>query len=103
MDQGGGILSNTRGYKKPDVTCPELDEELLRRLQRNDPDIVGLTIDEGEFRDKGVGSIIGNSTHLTILIVVVHSDEWDGDSWLHELCRGLSQNQSIEWFSQDIQ
>ncbi len=101
MEQIGGIFSNTRGYKKPNVACPELDEVLLRRLQRNDPDVVGLTIDEGEFWIEGAGAIIGNNTCLTTLLIVTNNDEWEEDSWLHELCRGLSHNRSIEWFSLD--
>ena len=95
-------MSSARGYKKPVVDCPALDDEVLRLIERNDPEVVGLTIEGGEFWVEGAGRIIGENECLTVLHIVLQDAEWEEDSWLGDVCRGLAHNRSIEWLKLDV-
>ncbi|KAL3765386.1 hypothetical protein ACHAWU_002304 [Discostella pseudostelligera] len=82
-------------YSKPFVLCHELDGEILRQLERDDPDIAGLFVNGFDFWVEGAGRIIGGNTRLKVLLIVIDNDVGE-DSWLDELCRELSHNRSIE-------
>ena len=78
------------------------DEEALLRLERNDPLVGGLVID-GTYWTERAGRVIGDSTllsHLTIVVRVAKKNANGSSSssprWLDELFSGLARNRSIE-------
>lgn len=90
-------------YQAPDVKHHYADDnEVLRRLSNNDPDIAGLSValqDEYSGNDddwmENVGSAISQSTHLRTLTIV---DDSDGRPpyGLPSFFMGLAKNRSIE-------
>jgi len=74
-----------------------LDEEILRRLERNDPSVDGVQIDADNWIE-GAGRSIGNSLFLKeIQIDILPLDEVGNNqwNWLEELLLGLARNRSI--------
>ena len=76
--------------------CHALNEDVLLRLQRNDPLVVSLKVRAGDWI-KGAGRAIGQSKVLKALIADISPARTES-LWMTELCQGLSHNQSIEFF-----
>jgi hypothetical protein len=85
-----------------------LDEAILLRLERNDPDVDSLLVDGSYWTDRA-GSVIGDSKTMRVINVfymhveveVEVEDEEPVDErwhWLDELFDGLARNRSIEVF-----
>ena len=87
------------------ATFLELNEETLRRLENNDPDLVHLKIydyyygygDQDQMIE-GVGRAIGGSIYLSKLKLVFVSELFE-NPLLEEVCRGLARNRSIRWLT----
>jgi len=74
-----------------DVECLDLNQETLVRLQRNDPNMIGLKVGSDTWIE-GTGLAIAKSLCLKRLKVDVESD----DHWLAELSTWLTCNETIE-------
>ena len=74
-----------------------LDEAILLRLERNDPDVDSLLVDGSYWTDRA-GSVIGDSKMLTKISFRMHvEDEEPADErwrWLDELFDGLARNRT---------
>jgi hypothetical protein len=110
-DDGGEIINTSANmntsndgvvrYERPTIDYHTLDEEILGRMERNDPNIgiAGLKIDDTVtlIESVGVDRVIGECTvlrHLKIELNRYHKSRQF--SWYRELFRGLSRNRSIE-------
>ncbi|KAL3770911.1 hypothetical protein ACHAWU_003220 [Discostella pseudostelligera] len=73
-----------------------LDEEILDRLENNDPGVEYLSYDDEHCQSQdwilGTGSAIGHSNVLRMLKIWWH----DSLPWLDDFCLGLQHNRSIE-------
>jgi hypothetical protein len=85
-------------YERPTVDYHPLDEEILGRMKRNDPSIVGLIIGENVDLIEGFDRVIGECTVLRHLKIELRQRSPNDRQWLwyQELVRGLSRNRSIE-------
>lgn len=75
----------------------ELNEETLRRLERNDPGVAHLRIDDSQGFE-GVGRAISSSIYLFKLEIVFTSPLGE-NPFLDEVCRGLALNRSVQWLT----
>lgn len=74
------------------------DDETLRRLGRNHPDIIHLSVRLRDDTEDYVGHQIGKSRHLrTLCITDARGDDWDFDP----IFFGIAKNRSIERLSVD--
>lgn len=90
-------LTRSRAVKQvPFLHRNPLNEETLRRLERNDPGVAHLAIEENNWI-QGAGHAIGNNIFLVRIEITVSNSEnhQDDGRWLDELCRGLARNRSI--------
>jgi hypothetical protein len=70
-----------------------LDEDTLRRLERNDPDIAGLRLTPENWI-KGAGQVLGENKSL--LKLDIEADDSEDVIWLEEVFTGLSRNRNLE-------
>ena len=71
----------------------DLNGDTLRRLECNDPGIVGLTITP-ESWIKGAGQVLGENKSLQKLDI--EADDSEDGIWLEEVFTGLSRNRNLE-------
>jgi len=78
----------------------ELNEETLRRLERNNPGVAHLRIDDSQVFE-GVGRAISGNIYLFKLDIVFSSPLGE-NPFLDEVCRGLALNRSVQWLTLTI-
>ena len=84
-------------YEIPTIDYHTLDEDILGRMERNNPSIAGLTIDDNVDMIEGADRVIGECTVLRHLKIQLRQSPNDMQCvWFHEIFRGLSRNRSIE-------
>jgi len=97
MDRKNDSCIKTIGYQRPDLKEHRVDEEILRRLEANDPGVEYLSFIDDEYSDEGwilgTGSAIGDSNLLRMLKICWTVPEIH---LLDEFCLGLRHNRSIE-------
>ena len=112
-DVGGSTLS-IHGYQDPDVIPRVLDIDTLTRLEHNDPDVVGLSVDGvDDFFQGGndnddyygtfqrLGRAIGNSMYLRTVNLWRITRPPVSNNGLFKFFRSFSQNSTIEFLSID--
>ena len=91
-DGDGDELNNEEDEPESDnIACHVFTQKLLRRLERNDPSISGLTVTSiGWIR--GAGTVFAQCQFLKRLHILLDPK----NHWFAELCTGIACNQTIE-------
>ncbi len=76
---------------REDIECLDLTDELFVRFERNDQDLVGLTVQSNGWIE-GAGIAFSQSKFLRRLNIVLNSET----QWFAELCAGIACNETIE-------
>ena len=95
----------TTGYQEPNVHIHSTDDETLRRISHNDPDVAGLAVRfvgivDMEWVDR-IGSAISNSIHLRRLDISYWSASACRSEQMELFFRHLAHNRSIEHLTVD--
>ena len=73
------------------IKCLDLTEEILARFERNDPDLVGLTVQSKSWV-QGAGSAFAQCKFLKRLVIQINTET----QWVAELSAGIACNKTIE-------
>jgi hypothetical protein len=92
MDGGNDdLVRDESDSVREHILCPDLTEEILARFDRNDPNLVGLTVSTNSWI-QGAGSAFAQCKFLKKLVININSET----QWVAELSAGIACNKTIK-------